>query len=153
MDLILWRHAEAEDQQKDISDLERKLTAKGKRQAQKMAAWLAPQLPPDTRILVSPATRTVQTAEALKRKFDISEQMSIAATVSDHLAASRWPVDGIVLLVGHQPTLGQLAALLMSGHPDAWEIRKGAVWWLRSAPEGSNLHATLRAAMLPGMLE
>ncbi len=153
MDLILWRHAEAEDIGDNIADHERKLTAKGKKQAQKMAEWLAPHLPNDTRILVSPATRAVQTAEALGRKFEISDLLFTSASVSDHLTATRWPVDGNVLLVGHQPTLGQLAALLMSGHPQAWEIRKGAIWWLRSAPEGSSSHATLRTAMLPGMLE
>ena len=153
MDIILWRHAEAEDIHDGISDHDRKLTAKGKKQAQKMAEWLAPLLPQDTRTIVSPAMRAVQTAEALKRKFEINEHISTAASLSDHLAAARWPIDGTVLLVGHQPTFGQLAALLMSGHPQAWEIRKGAVWWLRSAPEGSHLHATLRAAMLPAMLE
>jgi len=153
MDLILWRHAEAEDIHDGIADHERKLTAKGKKQAQKMAAWLAPRLPHDTRIVSSPAARAVQTAAALKRKFEISDLIFTDASLSDHLAAARWPADGNVLLVGHQPTLGQLAALLMSGHPHAWDIRKGAVWWLRSAAEGSNLHAVLRAAMLPGMLE
>lgn len=153
MDLILWRHAEAEDIHDGINDHERKLTAKGKKQAQKMAGWLAPLLPQDTRILVSPAMRAVQTAEALEREFEINDLISPSASLSDHLAAARWPADGNVLLVGHQPVFGQLAALLMSGHPYAWDIRKSATWWLRSAPEGSNLHATLRAAMLPGMLE
>lgn len=153
MDLILWRHAEAEDIHDGISDSERKLSAKGKKHAQKMAEWLTPHLPHDTRILVSPAVRTVQTAEALGREFEISELLATSASLSDHLSATRWPVDGNVLLVGHQPTLGQLAALLMSGHPHSWEIRKGAVWWLRSAPDGSSSHAALRVAMLPGMLE
>lgn len=152
MDLILWRHAEAEDLHEGSGDHERKLTAKGKKQAQKMAAWLDPLLPQDARIIVSPARRALQTAEALKRTFEINEQLAPAASLSDHLAAARWPADDTVLLVGHQPTLGQLAALLMSGHPLAWEIRKGAVWWLRAAAQGKQLHATLRAAMLPGML-
>lgn len=152
MDLMLWRHAEAEDYNSG-GDHERRLTAKGKRQARKMAEWLAPRLPQDTRILVSPATRAVQTAAALEREFELCKQISTGASLADHLAAARWPAAGSVLLVGHQPTLGQLAALLMSGHPEAWEIRKGALWWLRSAPEDSKLHATLRVAMLPGMLE
>lgn len=152
MDLMLWRHAEAEDYNSG-GDHERRLTAKGKRQARKMAEWLAPRLPQDTRILVSPATRAVQTAAALEREFELCKQISTDASLADHLAAARWPAAGSVLLVGHQPTLGQLAALLMSGHPEAWEIRKGALWWLRSAPEDSKLHATLRVAMLPGMME
>lgn len=153
MDLILWRHADAEDKYDGIFDHERQLTAKGAKQAQKMAAWLNAQMPADTRILVSPAKRAVQTAAALERNFETSEQLFTSATISDHLAISRWPVDATVLLVGHQPTLGQLAALLMSGHAHHWEIKKGAVWWLRSTPDGSSLNASLRAATLPAMLD
>lgn len=153
MDLIIWRHAEAEDITDKITDSERQLTAKGVKQAQKIAAWLNSFLPADTHIIASPAARTVQTAAALKRKFDISDLLFTSASISDHLTASRWPVGGTVLLVGHQPTVGQLAALLMSGHPHHWEIKKGAAWWLRSALEGDSAYATLRAAMSPGMLE
>ena len=153
MDLILWRHAEAEDPHDGISDQERELTAKGKKQAKNMAEWLSAHLPEHARILVSPAARTVQTAEALERKFEVSRNLSTSASISDHLTASRWPVGDAVVLVGHQPTLGQFAALLMSGHPHAWDIKKGAVWWLRSAPQGSSAYATLRTAISPGMLE
>jgi phosphohistidine phosphatase, SixA len=42
MELILWRHAEAED---GSPDLERELTGKGHKQAEKMAAFLRPRLP------------------------------------------------------------------------------------------------------------
>lgn len=153
MDLILWRHAEAEDIHDGIADHERNLTAKGKRQAQKMADWLSPQLPRETRILVSPAARTVQTAEALKRKFEISEKLFTDSTFNDHLTAAQWPDGDTVLLVGHQPTLGKLAALLMTGRPQEWDIKKGAIWWLRSATDKSNRHAALRVAMMPGMLD
>ena len=151
MDLILWRHADAEDAFGGISDAERTLTDKGHRQAKKMAAWLNPQLPENTCILVSPAARAMQTAEALERKFEISEQLFTSASASDYLAASGWPNEECVLLVAHQPTLGQLAALLMTGTPQMWDIKKGAVMWLRSVDGGNG--ATLRAAMVPGMLE
>ncbi len=153
MDLILWRHAEAEDAYGDIGDTERALTGKGLKQAQKIAGWLNPQLPDDTRILVSPAIRTRQTADALGRKYQTSDLLFTDAAISDYLSASRWPDDNCVLLVGHQPTLGQLAALLMAGHTHYWEIKKGAVWWLRSTSEDSAVHAMLRVAMLPSMLE
>ena len=52
MDLILWRHADAQD---GNPDLERPLTAKGRLQARKMAAWLNQRMPQEARILVSPA--------------------------------------------------------------------------------------------------
>jgi phosphohistidine phosphatase len=151
VDLILWRHAEAEDIRHGMEDKDRQLTAKGRKQAQKMAAWLNALLPHDSRILASPAMRTVQTAKALEREFEISDALFTSASVNDHLAASGWPTGGCTVLVGHQPTLGQLAALLMSGHPHQWAIKKGAVWWLRSVGGPAQL-ASLHAAATPAAL-
>lgn len=68
MDLILWRHAEAED---GLPDINRELTGRGRKQASRMADWLNPGLPPDIRVLVSPAIRTVQTAQALGRDYEV----------------------------------------------------------------------------------
>ena len=68
MELILWRHAEAVD---GIPDMARNLTARGKKQAEEMGKWLRARLPAQTRILVSPARRTLQTAEALTDKFEV----------------------------------------------------------------------------------
>jgi phosphohistidine phosphatase len=69
MDLILWRHAEAREPREVQDDLDRALTPKGERQAQRMADWLNRQLPIGARVLVSPARRAQQTASALDRKF------------------------------------------------------------------------------------
>ena len=55
MDLILWRHADAQEVRDAADDLERALTPKGERQAQRMADWLNRQLPANARVLVSPA--------------------------------------------------------------------------------------------------
>ena len=63
MDLLLWRHAEAEEGE---DDLRRALTERGVRQARRMAAWIRARQLKDLRIVVSPAVRTQQTAEALK---------------------------------------------------------------------------------------
>ena len=142
MNLILWRHAEAEDIAPDHSDVNRRLTDRGHKQAQKMGAWLDQQLPAETRILVSPAQRTRQTAEELGRKFDIEPRLFTDADVGRYLDASAWgSADETRLLVGHQPTLGQLAALLMCGQPLPWSVKKGAIWWL--AYEGARQPARL----------
>ena len=71
MDLILWRHAEAEPhvtEGDEAGDLKRALTPKGKRHAARVGAWLHRQLPDDLRVLSSPAKRCVQTVEALGRE-------------------------------------------------------------------------------------
>ena len=130
MDLILWRHAEALDALAGEDDLERALTSKGQKQAKRMAEWLTSQLPESCRVLVSPALRTRQTAEALQRKFKIVPELAPGADAEDVLLAANWPnAKEPVLVVGHQPTLGQVAALILSGQPQDWQIKKAAAWW------------------------
>ena len=128
MDLILWRHAEAEPGEPDLG---RRLTAKGLKQAQRMAEWLDGRLPDTTRVLSSPADRAQQTALALKRKFRTADELAPGATASAVLAAAGWPdARESVLVIGHQPTLGEVSSLLLAGDELPWSIRKGAVWWL-----------------------
>ncbi len=150
MDLILWRHAEAED---GFPDNNRKLTAKGEKQADQMGAWLRERLPRETRIIVSPAKRTQQTALALKCKFETLKEIGAGASVPALLTAAGWPdTKGAVLVVGHQPVLGQTAALLLGGDEAAWSIKKGAVWWLSSRVRQDETQVVLRAVMAPDLL-
>ena len=153
MDLILWRHAEAQDEKDGVDDLDRPLTSKGERQAQRMAGWLGRQLPSSTRVLVSPAQRAQQTAAALDRKFKTVPALAPGGLVEALLQAARWP-DGRepVLVVGHQPALGLAAAYLLSGDPQAWSLRKGAVWWLRSRERDGQVKAVLHAVVAPELV-
>ncbi|HEY7757791.1 MAG TPA: histidine phosphatase family protein, partial [Burkholderiales bacterium] len=73
MDLILWRHADAED---GSPDLARALTPKGHKQAAQMARWLREHLPEDTRVIVSPARRAQETAQALTSDFETTEAVA-----------------------------------------------------------------------------
>ena len=133
-----------------MRDEERKLTAKGRKQARRMAAWLAERLPGETRILVSRARRAQQTAQALARKFDTHEDVGPEAGPRSVLKAADWPRGaGTVLVVGHQPTLGQAAALALTGAPADWSVQKGAIWWLESRGRGE---ARVRAVVAPDML-
>ena len=128
MDLILWRHAEAEPGEPDLG---RRLTAKGIQQAERMAKWLDRHLPATTRVLSSPADRTQQTALALKRKFRVVPELAPGASAAAVLAAAGWPDSREpILIVGHQPTLGEVAAFLLTEDEASWSVRKGAVWWL-----------------------
>lgn len=130
MELILWRHADAEPGMPG-QDMARALTAKGRRQAAKVGEWLDRKLPHNCRILASPALRTVQTAEALGRSFKTDAALAPDAAASAVVAAAHWPDSREpVLIVGHQPTLGQVAALLIAGIEQDWAIRKGSVCWI-----------------------
>jgi phosphohistidine phosphatase len=147
MDLILWRHAEAED---GIPDEGRRLTSRGHKQAEKMAAWLGPRLPAGWRGLVSPAVRTRETALALTEDFELEPAVSTSATPQGLLRAAGWPDGrGTVVVVGHQPTLGAAAALALTGKVQAWNVKKGALWWIRRDDEGGIL---VRAVLTPGVL-
>jgi phosphohistidine phosphatase len=148
MDLILWRHAEAEEGHEGLPDLERALTPKGQKQARRMGKWLDSQLPDNSRILVSPAVRTVQTAEGLGRKYKVNAELAPDAAPQAILQAANWPASReTVVIVGHQPTLGQVAALLLTGEALDFEMKKAAAWWFvqREADDPGSLY--LKAVM------
>ena len=153
-DLILWRHAEAEDlidnEDAGGNDLSRRLTPKGEKQAARMAAWLQHRLPEDTRVWSSPAVRTEQTVLALGRKYRLSDQLRPEAGPDDLLELLQWPqLRHPALIVGHQPTLGRVVASLLGLSEADCSVRKGAVWWLRQRVREDHPHIQVLAVMSP----
>lgn len=150
MDLILWRHADAQD---GTPDMERALTAKGVKQAKQVAEWLLPRLPKDARILVSPAVRAYQTANALGRDYETVREIAPGADAVHVLAAAGWPdASGTVLVIGHQPTLGEAASLLLFGEARPMSLKKAGLVWLTNRVRGSQPQTLLKAAMTPETL-
>jgi phosphohistidine phosphatase len=146
MDLILWRHADAED---GYPDAKRMLTPKGRKQAARMAQWLEQHLPSGYVVLASPALRTQETAAALGGKVTTREELGLSATADSILRAAGWPdCRHAVVVVGHQPTLGITAATLLAGNDAQWNVRKGAIWWLAS----EDGRTVLRAMLSPDLL-
>lgn len=148
MQLILWRHCDAED---GVPDALRRLSARGRDEASRMARWLAQHLPADSRIVVSPALRAQQTAAALCRAFETVAELAPGATVDDVLRIAGWP-DGAVttLVVGHEPTLGDVASQLLEGEANRRTLRKGGVVWLTQ--RDGDATAVLEAAADPGSI-
>ena len=147
MDLILWRHCDAEPGEPDLA---RALTPRGLRDAKRMAHWLGDRLPADCRILASPARRTQQTAAALERAFETAEAVAPGASVESLLSAAHWPAAAHpVLVVGHQPTLGETAAFLLGNLDMQWSMKKGAVWWLVKPPRERRHAVVLKLAVAP----
>lgn len=150
MELILWRHAEAED---TYPDMDRALTTKGHKQAEKMAAWLNQHLPENTLVLVSPAKRALLTAITLDLKFTTLDELAPGASAHTLLKTAGWPnAEGAVLVVGHQPTLGQAAALAMTGEAHDWSVKKAGVCWISSRVRGEDEQSVLRAMISPELL-
>ena len=151
MDLILWRHAEAELLRPGQDDMERGLTPKGERQARRMAAWLNERLPPIRR--ASSSARRCGRSRPRRRWAATSRPSSCwrpGRGVDDLLEAARWPDSGEpVLIVGHQPTLGLVAARLLAGVEQAWPVKKGAVWWLARREREGVAQVTLQAVQGP----
>ena len=153
MDLVLWRHAEAIDLELVGDDMLRALTSRGEKQAQRMGAWLDRQLPASTKVLASPAARADQTAKALDRKYKTHAALAPLASVEDLLTLVNWPnANGCVLVVGHQPTLGQTISRLLGMADPECSIKKGCVWWLRLREREGNSEVTVVAVISPELI-
>ncbi|EUJ10000.1 phosphohistidine phosphatase, SixA [Methylophilaceae bacterium 11] len=151
--VILWRHADAELCAPGQTDMARPLTAKGLKQSRAMAQWLQQYLPKNTVVLVSPALRALQTAEALNGKVIIEDVFQPDTRLTEVLAYLHQHTAENVLIVGHQPWLGELvAALLCLGDTPAVSVKKGAVWWLRLRQQGGSTYQ-LFSVQTPQLLD
>lgn len=150
MELILWRHAEAED---GAPDAARQLTEKGLDQAKRMAGWLKSKLPEKTQVIVSPTRRTQQTAMALRPNFVTNNEIGPGASVESILTVADCPnAQGAVVIVGHQPTLGDVASYLIPAIPPGLSVKKGSVWWIRFQKKENRIEPALHIVIYPEML-
>ncbi|MNQ78433.1 hypothetical protein D3C85_933420 [compost metagenome] len=75
-------------------------------------------------------------------------ELAPGAEAEDILKAANWPGGKeTVLIVGHQPTLGQAAALLLTGEEQEWEMRKASAWWFSQREPGDPVSIYLKAVM------
>lgn len=149
MELILWRSAEAEEG--DGNDLERRLTAKGRRHAERAAQWLQQRLPSRFSLLTSPALRARQTAAALDLPAKSEDALAPGANPLQILEAAGWPAHrSLVVVVGHQPDLGGALASLIGG--GRWSVKKGGLWWLTNRVRGDEAQIIVRAVVTPDLL-
>ncbi len=150
MDLILWRHADAAEGGRD---LERKLTAKGRKQASRVAEWLTARLPSKYAVFASPARRARETADALAVRYKISEKLAPGAAPSEIFGAAGWPSHkGAVIVVGHQSDLGRAIATLLTGKDAEWPVKKGGLWWLTHRERDGRAQVVVRAVLAPDLL-
>ncbi|MPN38915.1 hypothetical protein SDC9_186440 [bioreactor metagenome] len=104
-------------------------------------------------MLVSPAVRTEQTARALGRKFKMRAELLPGGSVDEVLELAQWPKSrGAVLVVGHQPMLGEIASRLLGMTAGQCAIRKGAVWWLRHRSRQEHEETILLSVQSPEFL-
>jgi phosphohistidine phosphatase len=152
MELILWRHADAEDANPG-GDAARRLTKKGEKQAERMADWLRPRLAGPWRIVCSPAVRALATVAPLDMSYEIRDSVSTAANARSVLDEAGWPRGANTVVVGHQPTLGEVAAILLGGQSGEVSVRKGAILWFATRERDGRVETLLKAVLDPDMLE
>jgi phosphohistidine phosphatase len=149
MDLIIWRHAEAED---GVPDLERKLTTKGRKQAERVAQWLLQRLPARFAVITSPALRAQQTAEALGVPVKTDRTLAPGAVPAAIIKASGWPdYKSAAVVVGHQPDLGRAVAELL-GSRGSFSLKKGGLWWISNRVREEKDQVVVRAVVSPDLL-
>lgn len=129
MDLVLWRHADAAAGHPDAS---RALTELGHEQAAATARWLVARLPRDFSLFASPALRAQQTARALRTPIRTEPTLTVGASALQLLETVGWDTgEGTIVVVGHQPTLGQAASLLVTGEEADWGFATSEICWIR----------------------
>jgi phosphohistidine phosphatase len=90
----------------------------------------------------------VQTAEALGRKMTLIDALAPGASAASVLSCVGWPnAKHSVVVVGHQPTLGQVTSKLLFGTAADLTIKKGAIVWLSFRLVEGHTQVVLRAMM------
>lgn len=149
-DIVFWRHAEAHEAEFAQPDLDRKLTVKGQRNADRVAQWLDRNLPQQCRVFASEAKRAQQTARCLPRKFKTLAEINPDANAAAVLAAIGWRQHSeVIVVVGHQPWMGECVSQLLGLGTTEWSIKKGSVWWLQRRMKHELEVIQLRAVMSP----
>lgn len=147
-ELILLRHAHAESAAPGQDDIDRPLSRQGIAEAEAAGAWLKQHGYLPDRILASPARRTRETLEHVLQTLGYVEQLqdariydatpgTLMQVADEHRGQAR------VLIVGHNPGLEQMAALLASGQSGEF----------RGMPAGAVavLHLPADAMLEPGV--
>jgi len=158
VELLLVRHAIAAERDHAAyrDDRARPLTAEGRKRMAEVAAGLA-QLVTPTDVFTSPLLRARQTAEILARtlRLKVSELDSLGN--GDHpatLAAVAQRTSGTVVLVGHEPWMGELLSYLLTGDPEivSAPFKKGGTALMGASGSRAAGEWSLRWAMPPSAL-
>lgn len=142
--LLFWRHAEAKE---GIPDLERPLTPRGIAQASHAADWLRRHAPGRLQVISSPAQRARQTAATFSNHFLICNEIGPDQSLCNQLDLIERHLrenSDSLLIVGHQPALGQVISKIVCGMSQPWSVRKNAIWWLTLRQRNGLQHALIR---------
>jgi phosphohistidine phosphatase len=159
MNVLLVRHARAEERALLGRDSRRALTPDGRRRFRQAAKGLYRILPAISLVATSPLVRARQTAEILVDHGDGTELVTLAALAPGKSCSAvlAWlkqqADDATVALVGHEPDLGMLAGWLLTGRDASFiEFKKGAMCLIAFAEAPAPGAGRLLWALAPGVL-
>jgi phosphohistidine phosphatase len=143
--ILIFRHGIAEDllgaERAGRDERRRLLTEEGITRTREVCLGLRELLPDLDRIVTSPLTRAVQTAQILQQVFGSSEPepdeaLAPGAALLEVCRTLAADADHALAVVGHEPDLGRLCSLLLTGEPgDLMDLKKsGAVLIHSDAP-------------------
>lgn len=121
MELLVIRHATAEDESPGVDDAHRELTKEGKKEMKRAAAGLQTLIESIDVLAASPLVRAQQTAEVVAKVYGglSVETVDELTPASDPPALAHWlsghASTSVVAVVGHEPHLGKLVTWLMTG--------------------------------------
>ncbi len=136
MQLYIMRHAIAALREKWIGpDEDRPLTLSGRARMRQAARGLRALRIRFDLVVSSPLVRAVQTAEIVPRVLKQPPQIEICPALAPGMVPDQlfqflagYPAAKRVLLVGHEPDLGNFALTLIGcAQPDCFPLRKGGV--------------------------
>ena len=161
MDVYLVRHAIAHERSRARwpKDSLRPLTPAGKRKFRKAARGLARLLPKSVLVLTSPYVRARDTAAILTDVLELRGAVEAAELASSKPARAAFGLlrkhrTAAVVLVGHEPNLGNFLSQALAGERASLEIafRKGGAACVAFAGNIVPGKATLTWLMPPGAL-
>ncbi len=125
--VFLIRHAHATDETLQVSDAHRPLSATGRAQAKRLGEKLRWYDCGITHVWASPLVRAIQTAELVIAGLDddialevVPELAPDGASRAVVAALKLLPAGSSAMIVGHEPGMSQVGALLLGGadfHP------------------------------------
>ncbi len=159
INLFIWRHADAVDGSPDMA---RQLSPRGHRDASRVAKALAKKLDEKSCIVSSPALRARETVEPLIARMavelGIDERLAPGADIDDVLGVLEDTItrcndqDPTIVMVGHQPWVGQLARRLLTDARGDWSVKKASAWWLVRRSRDGSTEWTLRSVLDPDLV-
>jgi phosphohistidine phosphatase len=163
MDLLLLRHAPAEDREAfaatGLTDALRPLTERGRGRMLDGARGLARLMDRCDVIATSPYVRSAETAELLATALDGPDPIKLDALTpeADYEALLAWlrtlSPEATVAIVGHEPHLSNFVGLLVTGRASSWlDLKKGSATLLHLPPPIRPGSGLMRWAMAPGQL-